>query len=84
MLLKLKEEKLALTTLCGLKSDQEEANFGRWRLTQKDAKLLAPEIAVHVSLTKLDVSSNSIMGEEKAALQKAVEGRSGFELILNA
>ena len=53
MLLKLKEEKPALTTLCGLKSDQEEANFGAWRLTPQDAKLLAPEIAVHASLTNL-------------------------------
>ena len=32
MLLKLKEEKPALTTLCGLKPDQEEANFDGWRL----------------------------------------------------
>ena len=82
MLLKLKEEKPALTTLCGLKPDQKEAAFRGWELTSQDAKLLAPEIAVHASLTKLDVRYNSSMGEEgKAALRKAVEGRSGFELI---
>ena len=51
MLLKLKEEKPTLTTLCGLKPDQADANFYRWRLTPQDAKLLAPEILVHASVT---------------------------------
>ena len=53
MLLKLKEEKLTLTTLCGLKPDQKEANFNNWGLISQDAKLLAPEIAVNASLTKI-------------------------------
>ena len=53
MLLKLKEEKPTLTTLCGLKPDQTDANFLGWGLTQQDAKLLAPEILVHASLTKV-------------------------------
>ena len=46
------------------------------------AKALAPGLTANASLTKLDVRYNSSMGEEgKAALRKAVEGRSGFELI---
>ena len=53
MLLKLKEEKPTLTTLCGLKADQTEANFAGWGLTAQDAKLLAPEIAVSASLTQV-------------------------------
>jgi hypothetical protein len=53
MLLKLKAEKPALTTLCGLKPDQTDANFSDWGLTPQDAKLLAPEILVHASLTSV-------------------------------
>ena len=53
MLLKLKEEKPNLTTLCGLKPDQAEAHFHHWGLTLQDAKLLAPEILVHASLTSV-------------------------------
>ena len=54
-------------------------------ISRAGAKLIAEALrtSVTTSLTKLDVSFNSfIKGEEKAALQKAVEGRSGFELIL--
>jgi hypothetical protein len=53
MLLQLKEEKPNLTTLCGLKPDQTEANFWGWGLTPQDAKLLAPEILVHASVTEV-------------------------------
>ena len=53
ILLKLKEEKPALITLCGLKPDQTEANFAMQGLTPQDAKLLAPEILVISSLTKI-------------------------------
>ena len=53
MLLKLKEEKPNLTTLCGLKPDQSEAKFRGWGLTPQDAKLLAPEILVHASITEV-------------------------------
>ena len=53
MLLKLKAEKPALTTLCGLKPDQTDANFSNWGLTPQDTKLLAPEILVHASLTSV-------------------------------
>ena len=53
MLLKLKEEKPNLTTLCGFKPDQAEANFSHLGLTPQDAKLLAPEILVHASVTEV-------------------------------
>ena len=53
MLLKLMEDKPNLTTLCGLKPDQSEADFRDWGLTPQDAKLLAPEILVHTSLTSV-------------------------------
>ena len=53
MLLKLKEEKPTLTTLCGLKPDQTDANFRHGGLTPQDAKLLAPEILVHASITSV-------------------------------
>jgi hypothetical protein len=47
------------------------------------AKALADSLRVNASLTKLDVRYNSNMGEEgKTILRKAVEGRSGFELML--
>ena len=53
-------------------------------ISRVGAKLIAEALrtSVTASLTKLDVSLNSSMGEEgKAALRKAVERRSGFELI---
>ena len=53
MLLKLKEEKPTLMTLCGLQPNQTEANFMSSGLTPQDAKLLAPEILVHASLTSV-------------------------------
>ena len=52
-LLKVKEEKPTLVTLCGLTLDQTEANFTGWNLAPADAKLLAPEMLVHGSLTKI-------------------------------
>ena len=67
MLLKLKEEKPTLTTLCGPNADQEEADFEDWGLTPQDAKLLAPEILVHGSVTKILVSEN-YLGEEGATI----------------
>ena len=47
------------------------------------AKELAEYISVSASMTRLDVRCKSMLGEEgKAALRKAIEGRSGFELLL--
>ena len=70
MLLKLKEEKPILTTLCGLQPDQTDANFRRWGLTPQDAKLLAPEILVHASVTSVDVLSNELDVESADMLLK--------------
>ena len=58
MLLKLKEEKPNLITLCGFKPDQAELAAGG--LTPQDAKLLAPEILVHASVTKISLTRNEI------------------------
>ena len=82
MLLKLKEEKPTLTTLCGLKPNQTEADFEYWGLTPQDAKLLAPEIAVHSGLTKLDLSYNNLSAKAKKIIRKAVKRRKGFVLEL--
>ena len=53
MLLKVKEAKPTLATLCGLKPDQTEAAFNGWGLGPADARLLAPEIGVSASLTSV-------------------------------
>ena len=45
--------------------------------------MLAPAIAVCASMMRLDVRNNWGLGEEgKAALRKAIGGRSGFVLQL--
>jgi hypothetical protein len=41
-----------------------------------------PKILVIASMTRLDVRHNLIGEEGKAALHEAIEGRSGFELLL--
>ena len=75
MLLELKKQKPTLTTLCGLKADQTEASFREWNLTLQDAKLLAPEIAAHRSLTHLDLAWNKRLGEEGIqAICEALKG----------
>lgn len=52
------------------------------RLGPEVAKPLAECISVSASLTRLDVQYNSLGEEGTAALHKAVEDRSGFELKL--
>ena len=46
------------------------------------AKAIAAYCAVSPSLTKVDVRGNGLGEEGKAALQKAIVGRLGFELQL--
>ena len=46
------------------------------------AKAVASMAAVVASMTWLDVGLNSMGDDGKAALRKAIEGRSGFELLL--
>ena len=60
MLLKLKEEKPSLISLCGLALDQTEANFKRLNLRPADARLLASEIIVRPSLTSINLSNNNL------------------------
>ena len=52
------------------------------RLGPEGAKALAPALAANGALTKIDVRYNELGDDGKAALRKAVEGRSGFELVL--
>ena len=76
MLLKLKEEKPSLITLCGLALDQTEANFKGMNLRPADARLLAPEIIVRASLTSLNLSDNNLAGETGYVKATAVQGPS--------
>ena len=45
-------------------------------------KAIADSIAVTASLTQVDVRYNRSGMQDKDVLRKAVEGRSGFELLL--
>ena len=47
------------------------------------AKAVADALRVNGSLTKLDAGYNRLGNEGVAALQRAVEGRAGFELKLS-
>ena len=51
-------------------------------LGPKGAESLAAYLSVSPSLTKVDVRGNELGEEGKAALQKAIVGRLGFELQL--
>ena len=49
-----------IQTLCGIKPDQEKANFQGWGLKAADAVLLAYDIKVNAPLTDLNICGNSI------------------------
>ena len=51
-------------------------------LGAEGAKALAPAIRDSPSLTRVDVRYNGLGMQDKDVLRKAVEGRSGFELLL--
>ena len=82
MLLKVKEEKPNLCTLCGLTHDETELNYRNHHYGPADAMLLAPEIAVHGSLTTADVRYNDLDDNAKQQLRNAVMDRVGFDLTL--
>ena len=63
--------------LCGLDWD------GRGSHDVEGIKAIADALRVAASLTKLDARVNNMGKEGKAALEKCVEGRSGFELELS-
>ena len=52
------------------------------RMGPADAILLTADLAVRGSLTRLDVRVNRLSEEGKEVLRTAVEGRSGFDLLL--
>ena len=70
----------SVPTLISLSCVQLNLSFNKLR--SEGAKALAPALAASASLTKLDVQYNRLGEEGKEALRKAVEGRSGFELVL--
>ena len=59
-----------------------QLNLSSNLLFPEGAKALAPGLAASASLTKLDIQYNELSEEGEAVLRKAVEGRSGFELVL--
>jgi Ran GTPase-activating protein (RanGAP) involved in mRNA processing and transport len=72
MLLKLKEEKPNLTTLCGLTHKETKLNYCKQRFGPADAMLLAPEISVMASLTECDLRDNGLKEEGWCAIFDAL------------
>ena len=83
MLLKVKEDKARLMTLCGLQPNQTEATFQECGLEPADAKLLAPEITASSSLTALNLFNNNIGKEGGAAIAEALKQVNGALTTLN-
>ena len=67
---------LSYNQLCGLNP------YGSGTYTAEGITAIADALKVTPSLTRLDVRDNSLGEEGEAALRKAAEGRSGFELKL--
>ena len=61
-----------IQTLCGIKPDQKEANYARWRLKAADAVLLAYDIKVNTPLTDLNLAQNWIREEGAIAIAGAL------------
>ena len=72
MLLKVKAEKSMLRTLCGLTHEETEINLNSQGLGPADAMLLAPEVSVMTSLTKILVSWNELGDEGTTILCDAI------------
>ena len=60
----------------------QELGLSNNSIGPEGAKAVAAMAAVVASMTWLDVKYNSLGKEGEAALRKAIEGRSGFELLL--
>lgn len=73
-------------SLCGIKPEQTEANLQgddyEGYMKPADAILLTADLAVCGSLMTLDARGNELGKEGEALLQGAVEGRTGFKLVL--
>ena len=61
-----------IQTLCGIKPDQEQANFSYQSLKAADAVLLAYDIKVNAPLTDLNLCDNSIGVEGAKAIAAAL------------
>ena len=61
-----------IQTLCGIKPDQKEANYGGWGLKAADAVLLAYDIKVNTPLTTLNLRLNQIGVEGAKAIAGAL------------
>ena len=81
MLLKLKAEKPALVSLCGLNPGQTEANFASGGLGPVDAQVLAPELAINASLTSLLLQHNSLGAEGAKALAPALAANASLTSV---
>ena len=65
--------------LCGI---WHEFGIQKGTYTAEGITALADALRVNASLTRLDVQRNAFDSDGREALQKAVEGRTGFELKL--
>ena len=61
-----------IQTLCGIKPDQEEADFSEQRLEAADAILLAYDIKANTQLASLRLGTNSISVEGAKAIAAAL------------
>ena len=76
-----------VTVICEAVQSNKETklaslNVGINKIGPAGAKSVAAMAAVIASLTRLDVRYHALGEEGEAALRKAIEGRSGFELLL--
>ena len=81
LLLKVKTEKPNLRTLCGLTHDETELDLSRRHLGPGDAKLLAPEILVMSSVTRVDIRHNNVAGDAASQLSAAVLANTKIEVF---
>ena len=72
-LLKIKEAKPGLTTLCGLRGDEMELDLSNKGLSAGCATLLAPELNANGALVTLDISGNRIGAEGAKHLAPALQ-----------
>ena len=75
-LLKVKEAKPGLTTLCGLSGDETELDLSGKNLRPGCAILLAPEMEANGSLSELDLSKNNLRSEGLSAVSEALKATS--------
>jgi hypothetical protein len=77
------EQAASLELIAAMKGkSMESIGMARCKLGAEGAKAMAELVSGMASMTRLDVRSNYLREGGKAALRKALEGRSGFELLL--